>query len=202
MNVTVKGRGVDVTPAMRDYAQKKIGKLSDFDSDARSAEVTCKCEHTNFKVEVMLIGDGLKIRGEERRPDYYEAVDFVVEKLEQQVKKHRKRQIDRTRNHSARQVPAAFAAEAAPNPADYSEPAAGDVPSAPQPASETHHHDNGIPRISRTKRFSVKPMSAVDAAIEMEMLGHQFFVFQNPGGDVNVVYHRHDGSVGLIELGD
>lgn len=202
MNVTVKGRGVDVTPAMRDYAKKKIGKLADFDSDIRSAEVTCKCEHTNFKVEVMLIGDGLKVRGEERRPDYYEAVDFVVEKLEQQVKKHRKRQIDRTRNHSARQVPAAFAAATAPDLADYSEPAAADVPTGPQAASETHHYDNGLPRITRTKRFPVKPMSAVDAAFEMEMLGHQFFVFQNTTGDVNVVYHRHDGSFGLIELGE
>lgn len=202
MNVTVKGRGVDVTPAMRDYAQKKLSKLTDFDAVIRSAEVTCKSEHTNFKVEVMLIGDGLKARAEERRPDYYEAVDFVMEKLEQQVKKHRKRKIERNRSHSARQVPAAFAAAVAPNPADYSEPAAATAHGAARGDSESHHDDNGLPRISRTKRFSAKPMSAVDAAIEMDMMGHQFFVFQNIGGDVNVVYHRHDGSVGLIELGE
>jgi putative sigma-54 modulation protein len=199
MNVTVKGRGVDVTPAMRDYAQKKLNKLSEFDSDIRSAEVTSKSEHNDFKIEVMIIGDGLRIRAEERRPDYYEAVDFVIEKLEQQVKKHHKRQIERSRNHSARQVPAAFAAAAAPNPADYAEPAAEDGAGEEGAAPE---QDSSLPRIRRTKRFAGKPMSATDAAIEMEMLGHQFFVFRTPSGDVNVVYHRHDGSVGLIEVGE
>ena len=55
MNVTVKGRGVEITPAMRDFAEKKINKLTDFNSDLRSAEVTCKSEHNNFKIEVMLV---------------------------------------------------------------------------------------------------------------------------------------------------
>ena len=199
MNVTVKGRGVEVTPAMRDYAEKKINKLSDFNNDLRSAEVTCKSEHNNFKIEVMLTGDGVRIRGEERRPDYYEAIDFVVSKLEQQAKKHHKRQIDRSRNHSAREVPAAFAAAVAPNPGDYAQPSAD---AQAGNGDDTQHDDNGLPRITRTKNFVMKPMSALDAAIEMDMLGHEFFVFRNPGGDVNVVYHRHDGTVGLIEVGE
>jgi putative sigma-54 modulation protein len=185
---------VDITPAMRDYAQKKLGKLSDFNGDLRTAEVTYKIEPHSaaHKVEVMLIGDGVRLRAEERRPDVYEAVDYVMEKLEQQVKKHHKRQIDRNRHHSAKEVPAGFAAATAPNPSDYGEP---------RPA-EPDQADNQPLRITRRKRFAMKPMSPGDAALEMDMMGHEFFVFRNTGGDVNVVYRRTDGSCGLIEVGE
>jgi len=200
MNITVKGRGVDVTAAMRDYAQKKLNKLSGFDHELRTAEVTVKNEHANSKVEVMLIGDGVKLRAEERRPDYYESVDLVFEKLEQQARKHHKRQIERNRHHSAREVPASFAAANGPDVNDYAEPAGANVPSAPQAASE--ENGNGMPRITRNKRFAMKPMTAVDAAVEMDMMGHAFYVFRNTVGDVKVVYRRNDGTVGLIEVGE
>lgn len=182
MNITVKGRGVEITDAMRDYAQKKLNKLSDFNRDLRSTDVTVKNEHTNFKVEVMLNGDGVRLRAEERRPDYYEAVDCVFEKLEIQSKKHSKRQVERSRHHSPRDISAAVAAVAEAAPPDEG--------------------NGSMPRITRNKRFAMKPMSAVDAAVEMEMMGHSFYVFRNRSGDVNVVYRRHDGSVGLIEVGE
>jgi putative sigma-54 modulation protein len=148
----------------------------------------------------MLVGDGVKLRAEERRPDYYEAVDFVLEKLEQQAKKHHKRQIERNRHHSAKEVPAAFAAAVGPNVADYAEPIGANVPAGTQAAPE--ENGNGMPRITRNKRFAMKPMTAVDAAVEMEMMGHAFYVFRNTLGDVNVVYRRNDGTVGLIEVGE
>lgn len=196
MNITVKGRGVDVTDAMRDYAQKKINRLSGLDHLLRTAEVTVKTEHVLSKVEVMLIGDGLRLRAEERRPDYYEAVDLVMEKLEQQTRKHHKRQIARTRHHSARAVPESFSSATAPNPADYSQPTTSVATAEPE------ENGNGLPRITRRKRFAMKPMAAVDAALEMDMMGHAFYVFRNTAGDVNVVYRRNDGTVGLIEVGE
>jgi putative sigma-54 modulation protein len=184
MNVTVKGRGVEVTPAMRDYAQKKLNKVSEFDSGLRTAEVTYKLDHSVHKVEVMLTGDGVRLRAEERRPDLYEAVDLVLEKLEQQARKHHKRLIDRNRHQSTK--PSSHVTE--PDEAIEAEQADGDT-------------SVGI-RITRRKRFAMKPMSPVDAAIEMEMMGHEFFVFRNTNGDVNVVYRRDDTTIGLIEVGE
>jgi putative sigma-54 modulation protein len=190
MDITLKGRGIDVTPAMRDYAQKKIGKLSEFEPGLRNSEVTCKTEKNGHKVEVTLHGDGLMLRAEEKRPDFYEAVDCVFEKLEHQARKHRKRVIDRNRQHSAREVPAEFV------PSDLNEYA---TPHEGLPEAVA----NGRPRIVRVKRFEMKPMTPEEAAIQMDMLGHKFYVFRNArGGDVNVVYHRDDGTFGLIQPGD
>jgi putative sigma-54 modulation protein len=186
MNVTVKGRGLEVTQAMRDYAQKKLTKVSEFDSELRTAEVTYKMDHNAHKVEVMLVGDGVRLRAEERRPDMYEAVDVVLEKLEQQARKHHKRRIERNRHQLNKPAELAGSAEsAAESRAESAELAA----------------NSGF-RITRRKRFPMKPMTAVDAAIEMDMMGHPFFVFRNPSGDVNVVYRRTDGSCGLIEVGE
>lgn len=184
MNVTVKGRGVEVTTAMRDYAQKKLNKVSEFDSGLRTAEVTYKLDHNVHKVEVMLSGDGVRLRAEERRPDLYEAVDVVLEKLEQQARKHHRRLIDRNRHQTTK--PASHVAE-------------------PEEAVATDHVDGDIShgiRITRRKRFAMKPMSPIDAAIEMEMMGHEFFVFRNTSGDVNVIYRRDDSTIGLIEVGE
>ena len=204
MDVTVKGRGVDVTPAMREYAQKRLNKLTDFDHSLRAAEVTYKLEKNFHKVEVTVYLSGGMFRAEERRQDMYEAVDFVHDKLEQQVKRHHKRAIDKTRHHSTKEVPAAFAAAVAPDVSDYSQPSGSDVPTAPQAMSETGNGTGHAPvRISRVKRFNMKPMSPEDAAIEMDMLGHVFYAFRDAESDeVNVVYHRDDGSYGLIEPGD
>jgi putative sigma-54 modulation protein len=185
MNVTVKGRGVEVTPAMRDYAQKKLTKVSEFDSELRTAEVTYKLDHNVHKVEVMLIGDGVRLRAEERRPDMYEAIDVVLEKLEQQTKKHHQRQIERNR-HRATKPTALLEANDAAEAAE---------------AEELENGKHGI-RITRRKRFAMKPMSAYDAALEMDMMGHEFFVFRNETGEVNAVYRRTDGTFGLIEVGE
>lgn len=186
MNVLVKGRGVEVTPAMRDYAQKKLTKVSEFDSELRTAEVTYKMDHSVHKVEVMLIGDGVRLRAEERRPDMYEAVDVVLEKLEQQARKHHKRRIERNRHQLTKPAEIAGTAES----------------EADDRAEAAEHPANGAVKITRQKRFAMKPMTAVDAALEMDMMGHPFFVFRNPSGDVNVVYRRTDGTCGLIEVGE
>lgn len=192
MNVKVKGRGIEVTPAMREYAEKKVNKLEEFNPELRNAEVTCKVERNIHKVEVTLSGDGVMLRAEESRSDMYEAVDMVFEKLENQVKKHHKRQITRARGHSAREVPTGFV------PTDLN---TYETPPAEQAAEET---DGALhPRLARVKRFFMKPMTPEEAAVQTEMLGHEFFVFRNAnGGEVNVVYRRNDGSFGLIQPGD
>jgi putative sigma-54 modulation protein len=192
MDISLKGRGIEVTPAMREYTQKKIGKLSEFEPGLRNSEVTCKTEKNGHKVEVTLHGDSVMLRAEEKRPDFYEAVDCVFEKLEHQARKHRKRIIDRNRQHSAREVPEGFV------PTDLN---AYEAPQAQEPETVA----NGRPRIARVKRFFMKPMSAEEAAIQMDMMGHQFYVFRNAaarGGDINVVYRRDDGTFGLIQPGD
>jgi putative sigma-54 modulation protein len=187
MNVSVKGRGIEVTDGMRDYAQKKINKIGGFDHDLRTAEVTFKVERNGHKVEVMLTGDGVRLRAEERRPDMYEAIDCVVDKLEQQAKKHHKRAIHRSRQHSAKEVPPAFAAAVAPDLSDHASHAEPEEEEAPDAKS-----------ITRIKRFPMKPMTAQEACVEMDMMGHEFFAFRNQEGEVNVVYRRVDGTCGLI----
>lgn len=180
--VIVQGKHLDVTPALRTYAETKVGRLARYFDQVQDAHVVLSAERRGDLgkaqvVEVTVHGDGVVLRGEDASPDMYASIDLVVAKLKKQIEKYRsklilKRRIDAARRKAQLISSAEAALRASPRE----------------------------PRIVRTKRFAMKPMTSEDATLQMELLGHDFFVFRNASTmEVNVVYRRKDGQYGVIE---
>lgn len=181
MNIIVAGRRLAVTEALRRRVVEKVEKLARHFETVHKVQAWLRVEPhpgRNQVAEITLWADGLVVRGEEASEDLYTSIDLAVEKLERQVGKFRSRVIDRRRALAGRRKveEARETGEAAPQ--------------EPLPSLD----------LRRRKRFELKPMSPEDAALQMELLGHTFFVFRNAETlAVNVVYRRNDGSYGLIE---
>lgn len=177
MQITVKGKNIEVTEPLQQYAEKKVEKLSKYFHNLKGAVVTQSTQRNWHTVEVTLDGDGKLLRGEERTDNMYASIDAVVEKLEKQLKRFKGKLIHRAHEeHPKDDITVA----------DVEEVAGAEEEQAPS--------------IVRTKRFPMKPMTAEEATLEMEMLNHDFFVFRNGDTDeINVVYKRQDGNYGLIE---
>jgi putative sigma-54 modulation protein len=179
MKIQVRGNRLEVTEALHDYVDKKIGRLDKFfhDASGHAVHVTLSVLKDLHTVEVTLPFNGFVIRAEERSTDMYASIDAVSDKLETQIKKHKtkinKRMLQQgvhTLFKEVEETPARVAVE------DEEE------------------------EVVRVKRFSVKPMPLDEAIMQMDMLGHDFFVFTNAESEeVNVVYKRKDGQIGLIE---
>ena len=177
MRLQVKGKNVELSPALKDYAQKKLGKLEKHLNESARVELELAAERNpsigqSQVAEATVWTKGPVLRARESSPDMKASIDVLVDKLERQAQRlrdKRRRGHGRDRDHGV----------------DL-----GAVP-APEP---------GEPVIVKTKQFAVKPMSAEEAVLQLELIGHDFFVFQNAETDgVNVVYRRRDGNYGLIE---
>jgi putative sigma-54 modulation protein len=192
MNIIVAGRHIDITEALRARVIEKVGRLSRYFEQVHKAQVWLRVEPyagNNQVVEVTLWADGVVLRGEEASADMYASIDLVVEKLEKQITKFRGKLIERKRTLASRRKQQEVAAADA---AFRRAAAVEEMPTEEGPGSPV--------RIARRKRFELKPMTAEDAAVQMELLGHAFFVFRNADTlEINVVYRRADGSYGLIE---
>ncbi len=192
MQMVIKGKNLEITPALRDYAEKKVAKLDRFfDKHPVAATIMMSVERERHVVEVTLMVDGLLLRGEGDTSDMYASVDEVIDKLERQIHKYKTR-IQRQLRGDVPVEGRSAAAVAAGAPAPQ-KPAAG-------PGEADDEWRDAAVRIVKTKRFAIKPMSVEEAAMQMELLGHDFFVFANgETEEVNVVYRRKDGNFGLIE---
>lgn len=169
MNIIVNGRHIEVTPALRTYAEKKIKRFDRYLSNISDATVTISVEKYRHKVEVLMKANGVLIQAEGITGDVYSAIDEVAEKLERQVKKYKEKLV----SHRKGEGKGVLAAEAI--------------------LPETG-------KIIKNKRFELRPMSPDEAAMQMELLDKDFFVFTNDNsGDINVIYRRKDGNFGLIE---
>ncbi len=175
MRLQVKGKNVELSPALKNYAQKKLGKLEKHLNDSARVELELAAERNpsigaNQIAEATVWTKGPVLRARESSPDMKASIDMLVDKLERQAHRLRdKRRRSAARNHGA-------------------------VVDVRAPA------ETAEPRIVKTKQFAVKPMSPEEAVLQLELIGHDFFVFQNAEtGDVNVVYRRRDGRYGLIE---
>jgi len=172
MNIIVTGRHLEVTPALRDYAEKKIARFDRYLSNITEAVVTLSVEKYRHKVEVLLKVNGVLIQAEGITGDVYSSIDGVAEKLERQIKKYKEKLVSH-RKVEGMKTGAAEVEEAIP--VEFG-------------------------RIIKNKRFELKPMSPDEAAMQMELLDKDFFVFTNDNsGDINVIYRRRDGNFGLIE---
>jgi putative sigma-54 modulation protein len=169
MNMQVRGRNVAVTEALKDYVEKRVGKLSRYLDNMGSAQVILTVEKGFHRIEVTIPVSGIILRGEETTGDMYTSIDLVVEKLEKQIQKYKGKLVRRGTR---------FAGEPETVSADADD----------------------APKIVKTKRFPIKPITVEEAVMQMNLLGHSFFVFSNMETEqVNVIYRRKDGNYGLIE---
>ena len=177
MQFQVKGRNLEVSDAIRSYAEQKLAKLDRQLNDPR-VELELAVERNpsiaaNHVAEATIWTQGPVLRAREASSDMRASIDQLVEKLERQVKRYRTqgkaRRRRAARNESADDV----------------------MPVVP---------DEAEPVIVKTKQFTINPMTPEDAVLQLELIGHDFFVFRSAdSGEVNVVYRRRDGNYGLIE---
>ena len=172
MNYMISGKNIDVTEGLKQAVYDKLGRLEKFFNEDTNAQVTFSVEKERQKIEVTIPMKGHIIRAEQVSDDMYVSIDMVVEIIERQVTRYKKRIIDQEQD-------AAFFQN--------------------QFLEEEDDTDDDI-SIIRSKRFAVKPMYPEDACVQMELLGHSFYVFRNAETDeVNVVYKRKGNTYGLIE---
>jgi len=173
MQVAVRGKNIEITPAIRDYVAKKLGKIEKFADHEVTAQVNLYVERGRHIAEVTAGLNGMLLRGEEATADMYASIDLVADKLEKQVQKYRARL--RRRKDAVAPVDAA-------------------------PIGEDDASADLDGKVVKTKRFPVKPLAVDEAILQMDLLAHDFFVFVNSETHkVNVVYRRHDGDYGLLE---
>lgn len=170
MNVIVKGRNIEVTPALKDYVAKKITKVTKQFKTVGDISAVLKVEKGNHIVEITVPASGILLRAQENTKDMYSSIDLVVEKIERQIHKYKTRLMKRKYSNFAE---------------------APDVPALPDEDVEFE--------IIKNKRFVLHPMTPEEAILQMNLLNHDFFVFYDPElGGTNVVYRRRDGKYGLL----
>jgi len=196
MQIIVAGRNVEISEALRARVTEKVGRLAHHFEQVHKAQVVLRVEPhpgRNQIVEVTVWADGVVLRGEEASADMYASIDHVVDKLDKQISKFRDRVIKRRRLIAGRRKhQAVVAAETALREGP------GETETAPpEGPGET---ETAPVQIYRRKRFEMKPMTPEEAAVQMELLGHTFYMFRNSETlEVSVVYRRADGRYGLIE---
>lgn len=172
MKFVIVGKNIEVTPGLRSAVEEKIGKLERYFTADAEAHVTLSVEKERQKIEVTIPVKGSIIRSEQVSNDMYVSIDLVEEIIERQLKKYKNKLVDQKQS-------AGF---------------------FKQEFIEKEYMEDEEIKIIRTKKFDIKPMYAEDACIQMELLGHSFFVFCNAETDqINVVYKRKGNTYGLIE---
>ncbi len=174
MKFIIIGKNIDVTPGLREAVESKLGKLERYFTPNTEIHVTLSVQKGHQKIEVTIPVKGGMIRSEQESSDMYVSIDLVEEVIERQLRKYKNKLVAREQDGGN------FKQE-------FFE-------------SEDSIEDDGEIKIVRTKKFGFKPMYPEDACVQMELLGHDFYVFCNAESDeVNVVYKRKNGTFGLIE---
>ncbi|AGC69345.1 ribosomal subunit interface protein [Thermoclostridium stercorarium subsp. stercorarium DSM 8532] len=172
MKYIVNGKNIEVTDALRERAIKKLSKIEKFFKSDAECNIMFKVEKNRHICEVTIFSKDLFIRAEETTNDMYASIDMVIDKLERQIRKNKTKLGKRIRQESV--IPENF-----------------DI-------KEDIEEENY--KVVKSKRFAIKPMDVEEAILQMNLLGHNFFVFTNAETEeVNVVYKRKDGNYGLIE---
>ena len=173
MKFVIVGKNIDVTPGLRSAVEDKIGKLERYFTSETEVHVTLSTQKDRQKIEVTIPVKGSIIRSEQVSNDMYVSIDLVEEIIERQLKKYKNKLTD-TRHGGSDFFNAEFI--------------------------ENDYADEDEIKIIRSKKFDMKPMYPEDACVQMELLGHDFYVFVNAETEqVNVVYKRKGNTYGLIE---
>lgn len=173
MKITVSGKNLEVTDALKEKVTKKVGKLEKFFNPGTEAHITMGVEKSRQIIEVTIPFNGIMIRAEVSSEDMYSSIDKAVDILERQIRKNK----TRLKKHLHE---GAFKSD-----------------NFEETFSIPEEHDF---KVVRSKRFAIKPMTTEEAVLQMNLIGHEFFMFSNQDTkEVNVVYKRKDGNYGLIE---
>ena len=176
MNFIISGKNINITQGLKDTIEQKLGKLERYFTPDTEIIVTLSVEKDRQKIEVTIPVKGNIIRSEQTSTDMYVSIDLVEEVIERQLRKYKNKLVDKSQGAIGSGFKKEFFDE-----------------------DDDTAIDDDI-KIVKTKRFGIKPMYPEDACIQMELIGHTFFVFCNAETEeVNVVYRRKDGSFGLIE---
>ncbi len=174
MKFIISGKNIDVTPSLKETVMNKLGKLERYFTPDTEIIVTLSVEKERQKIEVTIPVKGNIIRSEQVSSDMYVSIDLVEEVIERQLRKYKNKLVARHQD-------------------------GGNFKQDFWETEDVADNEDEI-KIVRTKKFGIKPMFAEDACVQMELLGHDFFVFCNADTDeVNVVYKRKNGTFGLIE---
>ncbi len=174
MKLIVQGKGINLTDDVINYAEKRFATAERYFENIQEANLIISKERGLFKSEVTISLSGTVIRGESKTQDIYASIDDVLDKIKRQIKKYKESFVERRRETKK------F------------------LEKTEASTSETTVED--FPKIVKVKKFVLKPMDEEEAIMQMELLGHTFFVFLNSNTDkINVVYKRNDGNYGLIE---
>ena len=174
MQITVIGRHIEATDALKQYATEKFSRLEKYFPKGVQVTVTISVvKKVHHIAEAVIKSNGLLMQASEETEEMYSAIDLLVEKIERRARRYKEKLVDH-KHQSAKP-------EAAPGPGAF-------------------HAEDRIPQIIKTKRFDLKPMQPEEAVMQMELLDKDFYIFANAGsGHINVIYKRKDGNVGLIE---
>lgn len=176
MIMNYAGKNMDVTDALRNVTEKKMGKLDKYFQKDIQGNVTFSSEKNRKIIEVTINLPGTIIRAEESSDDMYASIDKAVDVLERQVRKYKTRLQKRYKNTETIRFENIL------------------------PLEQEDNRDEDVPKLVKTKKFFLKPMTSEEAVLQMELLGHNFFVYMDGDtGSVNVVYKRKDNNYGLIE---
>lgn len=174
MKFIIIGKNIDVTSGLREAVESKLGKLGRYFTPNTEIHVTLSVQKGHQKIEVTIPVKGGLVRSEQESSDMYVSIDLVEEVIERQLRKYKNKLVAREQ-------------EGGNFKQEFFD-------------SEDNIEDDGEIKIVRTKKFGFKPMYPEDACVQMELLGHDFYVFCNAESDeVNVVYRRKNGTFGLIE---
>ncbi len=174
MNFTISGKNMEVTDGLRSSIESKLGKLERYFTPDTNVNVTLSVEKERQKIEVTIPVKGTIIRSEQVSNDMYVSIDLVEEVIERQLRRYKNKLVDKYQSGGGFQP-------------EYFE-------------QEYDAGEEDEVKIIRSKKFDIKPMYPEDACVQMELLGHSFFVFVNAETDqTNVVYKRKGGAYGLIE---
>ncbi len=170
MEVLVRGNKIDITDAMKDYVKEKLSKLDKYTLDDTTATVLVKIRNYSQKVEVTIPLKTLMLRAEDESQDFYSAVDLVVNKLERQIRKNKSKLKKREKS-------------------GIKEFNIDDI---------TDNIEDEV--VIKRKKIDIKPMNLDEAILQMELLGHNFYMYKDSDiGRIALVYKRNDGGYGVIE---
>ena len=176
MELLVRNAEGNVPQSQRDYAAKKLGKLERFFRKATKVEMVHHEQKGEHRLEVTVFADSFTLRGDERDASLHACIDKVSDQLEKRLRKLKTRIIDSHRRGGAKEIP----------------------PALMEPHEDGHVEEHG--KVMEKKRFLAKDMSVEEAALQMELIDHSFFVFRNAeSGQFAVLYKRKDGNYGILE---
>lgn len=171
MSIVVRGKNIEITPALKDYVVKRVSKITKYFDSLGEITALLTVEKGRHMIELTVPINGIMLRGEEATADMYTSIDLVVDKIEKQIEKYKTKISRRLKGNNFK----------------------GELVTTNVP------EDDGL-KVVKTKRFPVKPMDVEEAILQMNLINHDFFVFTNSETEeANVLYRRKDGNYGLIE---